>query len=870
MAFELIYTSMPRGVKLGSSGFCTVAYTNGLAANYITQLERMSAYKPCFPHYDEHATENPVAYSHYIISTSGMTAHILSRVCFYGLDYTKRSNKLAHHIVLTANEAATAAGPAAICLNRNLFRTEWNDEPQLFAQQKTIEPPAVCSHIASVWAEYTGDAGWAGTLAQSFIDSPSKPVFIVYDPLKHKNILNLVEEALQLLPADKRWQVSYNTYFYSVPAGVQCNWRFCVADPDVLREARRVAGTLIIDLTKELPPAGNGKLENSARSGIVEEQKAPLYEQNTNASKIPEQLIFPSGQSQRVKGPAVIPNKIYSNTNSGRYETKQSHLQNERCYTAPSSCTSFKIVLSVIIFVAVLLTASVFLFGKKIMQQCGMIPSDTLDKQVFTDTHKENEIVTIKSKKPSDKLSDGRSSEDDMLIRQAQKDKREKEKSRAAVSTKKPVEMADTKKVPVQIAEKKSAVVKNKKPAVPVVPNDNRELIINNQQSFWRHYSVFTPQGKLSRENTSEEFSDILLKGETVAEVYIYNNHDKREERCEKNGDLFSFKEAIGGFGSTDNKHSIRANYEIKCIDRKLCITNKNSEAKAKNYRITKMKLTNGSWLYCNFIPGKSIWPKTVSSNDKLIIRLPDKKRSLSAVYKSDMIKILRDAWDEKKHGPLSLYFLSNKKNVASVDAKNKFHFDDKSLPGCIKTDYLVFDEAKTLTARIKSNRIKFDREKIKLRKGKLSKDITDKKKETKNAEKAYNSADEATKNAKKAEWEKIKGELTNLEKELEKWGKNPSLEFTLNDLQSYCADNELDNYSNLFRLGSSKKATFFDVNKDKKLLEIADLALKKLHETCNKEKGALKKIEIGLYYRSGDKKVLLHNKVRFEVQNGK
>ena len=46
MAFELIYTSVPKGIKPGSSGFCTVAYTNGLAGNVVLKLEGMSAYKP--------------------------------------------------------------------------------------------------------------------------------------------------------------------------------------------------------------------------------------------------------------------------------------------------------------------------------------------------------------------------------------------------------------------------------------------------------------------------------------------------------------------------------------------------------------------------------------------------------------------------------------------------------------------------------------------------------------------------------------------------------------------------------------------------------------------------------------------------------
>ena len=106
MAFELVYTSAPRGIKPGSSGFCTVAYTNGLAANTAVQLEALSAYKAYFPPYDDHASQNPVAYSHYRVISSGEELHVLSRICFNGLDYTKRSNKLAHHLVLRQHDLA--------------------------------------------------------------------------------------------------------------------------------------------------------------------------------------------------------------------------------------------------------------------------------------------------------------------------------------------------------------------------------------------------------------------------------------------------------------------------------------------------------------------------------------------------------------------------------------------------------------------------------------------------------------------------------------------------------------------------------------------------------------------------------------------
>ena len=274
MAFELIYTSVPQGIKSGSSGFCTVAYTQGLAANIALKLEGMSAYKPYFPHYDENAKRNPVSFCHYSAVISGEMLHFISRVSFYGLDYTKRSNKLAHHLVLRGSEVAQlTAGPAAVSAQNGLFVTEWDQPPQLLRQQKEIPCPGGLSGKAALWESVTGDAGWAGTLVQHYLDNAgTKTAYIIFDPLRHTDVLRLVNEALMLLPENKRWEVAYSTYFMALPAGMNCHWRFCTPDSEALKEAKRLPGNLIIDLTQPLSRAGNGVLEEQARTGIRKSQ----------------------------------------------------------------------------------------------------------------------------------------------------------------------------------------------------------------------------------------------------------------------------------------------------------------------------------------------------------------------------------------------------------------------------------------------------------------------------------------------------------------------------------------------------------------------------------------------------------------------
>src|SRR5437868_14227242 len=110
MSHELLYTSAPKGLKAGSRGFCTVMCTQGMSAPLMAALESLSAYRHIYPPSDRHAAKNPVAWSHLKMNVAGRGYHVLSRVADFGLDYSQRGNKLAHHVALEAAEQ-TAAGP---------------------------------------------------------------------------------------------------------------------------------------------------------------------------------------------------------------------------------------------------------------------------------------------------------------------------------------------------------------------------------------------------------------------------------------------------------------------------------------------------------------------------------------------------------------------------------------------------------------------------------------------------------------------------------------------------------------------------------------------------------------------------------------
>ena len=265
MSQELLYTSAPRGLKPGSRGFCTVLSTQGMAAPLTTALEGLSGYRPVYPTGDDRADRNPVVYSHLKLQSSGRVVNVLSRIADFGLDYSQRANKLAHHVVLDRTELLPG-GPANLLSMRDFMRDEWSGEPTVIAlkpvKRETDPPSGVCR----TWQELTGDAGWAGVLAESFLQAPDRLVVLLFAP--GQDILPLFNEAISLLPVERRWDVTFSTYFTGLATGTTCTWRAIVQDSKDAHESLRFVNALRLDLTsRSLGRATGGPLVDAARSG---------------------------------------------------------------------------------------------------------------------------------------------------------------------------------------------------------------------------------------------------------------------------------------------------------------------------------------------------------------------------------------------------------------------------------------------------------------------------------------------------------------------------------------------------------------------------------------------------------------------------
>jgi len=210
-----------------------------MAMPVVERLESLSNYEPLFAAGSESAGRNPISWAHWRIPVGARTRSVLSRVAFVKSDFSGRPGKFAHHLVLEPGEQAPA-GPAWMMMQPGMMEEKWTEEPMML-------PPRPVSVAHSELPTGSHASGGATRLANAFIQEPDKAAYIVYEP--DAPLLPVLNEAIGLLPPALRWQVTFNTYFAELPAGLSCTWR-CVVASTPLAIAARKSKIAVIDLSQ--------------------------------------------------------------------------------------------------------------------------------------------------------------------------------------------------------------------------------------------------------------------------------------------------------------------------------------------------------------------------------------------------------------------------------------------------------------------------------------------------------------------------------------------------------------------------------------------------------------------------------------------
>lgn len=258
MSQEIVFTSARHGLRTGSTGFCTVRSTRGMPGNLAQLLERLTSYTHVFDAYGDQASLNPVNFAHYIARLGDQKFHILARISNAPLDHTNRSNKLAHIIAVDDSQLQKpdSEGPAAESLAIPWVREWRSDEtPHVLPDEKHIRLPSpdqLKPENCHRWKMATKDAGWAAVLA-STADEPGTTVQVILPREVGREretwALELVYEALSLLPPESRWEVTYSTFFAgNLPVSIHCQWQFVLDGTDAAKRARLVPRGTVIDI----------------------------------------------------------------------------------------------------------------------------------------------------------------------------------------------------------------------------------------------------------------------------------------------------------------------------------------------------------------------------------------------------------------------------------------------------------------------------------------------------------------------------------------------------------------------------------------------------------------------------------------------
>jgi hypothetical protein len=240
MPQQLIYTSAPRGVIAGRSGHCTVARSAAMRDALMLQLEKLSYYQ----HLSLSGGQERPIYCCRVLDLRGSRYHVLTRIQDAGLDFTGRTNFLAHHLVFAPEEIRLFASPPVILRGWSGWVNSWTKEPQLFDSEDWLSLaslPAACAPAAN-WQQLTGDAA----NGYGLLEARAGIAFRV-DGLSDEQVLALFAESLELLELRdprrdfraSRWQYTFTTSMQEQDNPADFRWRCLHSDNPA---ANRFAG----------------------------------------------------------------------------------------------------------------------------------------------------------------------------------------------------------------------------------------------------------------------------------------------------------------------------------------------------------------------------------------------------------------------------------------------------------------------------------------------------------------------------------------------------------------------------------------------------------------------------------------------------
>ena len=252
MPLQLVFTSAPQGLTPGRSGYCTVARHRAIPERLAQLLESVGT---------PHELSEGETFTFRTLEAGDRHWFVLSRFVARGLDYTQRDNRLAHHLIFTAEEAALLAPPSALAARWKDWLAEWTGAPAWLEGETrplALEPATPLSP-AVTWRETTG----TGAKAAWLIDATGAVSVGLRNPPANATLLRLFAESSALI-GKAAWHATFTT-----DARITGEAGFIWA-----AHAERPATIDFVDARTQ--PAPTGDLARQAAAGLTSPKGTPI------------------------------------------------------------------------------------------------------------------------------------------------------------------------------------------------------------------------------------------------------------------------------------------------------------------------------------------------------------------------------------------------------------------------------------------------------------------------------------------------------------------------------------------------------------------------------------------------------------------
>ena len=293
MAWQLIYTSAPRLLEAGRTGFGTVARHRAVSGMLVSTVERFSQFAR-LPGHDPRR----VVHTYRILTVGSGTYHVFSCLQDAGSDYTGRTNHLAQHVIAETREiralSASGLNPADILLAIP-WRSTWTEAPRFLDPAEEIDLAGFRPATTSAWATATGNPAYARLLC---MPQALKGCYLIPPP--GVNALELFREAMREAPQGG-WQTSFTTTLEPNDEVGDFRW-IGLPSGSPLRSQAEVSNRPLLDLTQPSKlPAPPEPPAQPASMRLEPEAAVPLQAEPAMPTRSPDKVSLKRPAAQPIQ-----------------------------------------------------------------------------------------------------------------------------------------------------------------------------------------------------------------------------------------------------------------------------------------------------------------------------------------------------------------------------------------------------------------------------------------------------------------------------------------------------------------------------------------------------------------------------------------